>query len=390
MRTVGIIAEYNPLHRGHAWHIEQAKKAAGAEAAVVVMSTAFTQRGEAAILAPTDRARMALAAGADAVFALPVMWAVRDAEHFALGGVSILHSLGVDAISFGAETAELPRLQRAAELLSHPPESMQAALRQHLQAGQPYPAAVHRAAEAADPETAALLREPNCILAVEYLRAMKRLDSGMEVCPIRREGGYHATSLGEAMPSATAVRGAIQRGDWRGAEAAMTAESFAILRDAAHKGRIHRPEALDTALLYRLRTMGDMASLPDVSEGIEMRLRASAMRCTSREEMLQDAKTRRYPYARLSRLCAHALLGVTADMLRAQELPPAAWLLGLKKGSEGLMGQMAKGGFPIIAKAADYALGGEWFEVEKRAYDLWALGAGSEAGLAMRQGVVRE
>jgi len=390
MRTVGIIAEYNPLHHGHAWHIAQAKKAAGADYAVVVMSSAFTQRGEAAIVSPSDRARMALAAGADAVFALPVMWAVRDAEHFALGGVSILHSLGVEAISCGVEIAHLDGLKRALRLLDDPPESMQAALREALEMGVSYPTALHMAMKQTDLAASYLLTKPNCTLAVEYLRAMKRVGSQMEVYPIRRQGSYHTTTLGEEpMPSATAVRSAILRGDWQGAESAMPPEAFAILRSAAQQGRIHRPEALDTALLYRLRTMLDANKLPDVSEGIEMRLLWSARQCTSREAALQDAKTRRYTYARLSRLCAHALLGVTQDMVDAQPLPPAAWLLGLKKGSEPLMGKLAQSGFPIIAKAADYKQGGDWFEVEKRAYDLWALGVGEACGLALRQGVAR-
>lgn len=390
MRTVGIIAEYNPLHQGHAWHIAEAKKAAGADYAVVVMSSTFTQRGEAAIVSPRDRAEMALAAGADAVFALPVCWAVRDAEHFALGGVSILHSLGVDAISFGVEIDHLKGLWRAADMLSDPPEAMKAALREALEMGVSYPTAMHMAMKKADLAASYLLTKPNCTLAVEYLRAMKRLGSGMEVYPIRRQGSYHTTMLGEdPMPSATALRAAILRGDWAGAKAGMPDAAWDILRRAAQQGRIHRPDALDQALLYRLRTIQDASNLPDVSEGIEMRLLWSARQCPTREATLQDAKTRRYPYARLSRLCTHALLGVTQEMLDAQPLPPAAWLLGLKKGSEALMGRLKQGGFPIIAKAADYPRGEEWFEIEKRAYDLWALGVGEACGLALRQGVAR-
>ena len=110
MRILGIIAEYNPFHSGHAHHLREARRVSGADHVVVVMSSCFTQRGEAALLSPADRARMALSCGADAVFALPACWAVRDAEHFALGGVALLQALGCNAISFGAETADLPAL----------------------------------------------------------------------------------------------------------------------------------------------------------------------------------------------------------------------------------------------------------------------------------------
>ena len=118
MRVVGVVAEYNPFHRGHAHHLQTARRLAGADAVVAVMSGCFVQRGDAALLSPGVRARMALSAGADAVILLPCLWSVRDAEHFALGGVSLLSSLGVDAISFGAETADKACLRQAAHLLN--------------------------------------------------------------------------------------------------------------------------------------------------------------------------------------------------------------------------------------------------------------------------------
>ena len=120
VRIVGVIAEYNPFHAGHAWQLREARRLSGADYVVAVMSGCFTQRGEAALLTPADRARMALECGADAVFALPACWAVRDAEHFALGGVDLLHELGCDAISFGAECAEHPLLHSCAALLESP------------------------------------------------------------------------------------------------------------------------------------------------------------------------------------------------------------------------------------------------------------------------------
>ena len=392
MRTVGIIAEYNPFHRGHAHHLRKARELARADAVVVVMSSCFTQRGEAALLSPAERARMALAAGADAVFALPALWSARDAEHFALGGVSLLHSLGVDALSFGAETADASRLWDAARLLEQPDESFSAAMQAHLDRGLPYPAALSAAAEELSPGTGALLASPNNTLAVCYLRALLRLNADMDVFPVTREGSYHDTALADTMPSATALREAILRGDWCGARAAMPEEAFVLLQAAALHGRLHRPESLDLPLLYRLRMMSaeDLSQLPDLSEGIEYRLMEAAQSARSREELLQAAKTRRYPYARLSRLCAHALLGFTSDLLAETPLPPAAWLLGLRDSARPLMAQLNRSGFPIIAKAADFDRSPAWFQAELRAYDLWALGAGLPAGYALQMGVVKQ
>lgn len=390
MRVVGVIAEYNPLHLGHAHHLAEARRLANADAVVVVMSSVFTQRGDAALLSPADRARMALCAGADAVFALPAAWAVRDAEHFALGGVSILAGLGCDAISFGTEDTDLSSLRTAARLLEAPDEAFAADVRSRLEEGLPYPAALSAAMEDALPGCGVLLEKPNSTLAICYLRAMMRLNAAMDVIPVQRMGGYHDSALGGSLPSATALRGAILRGDWAKVRGAMPEAAYDILRDAAAAGRIHRPEALDTALLYRLRTMSptDFAALPDVSEGIENRLASAAETARTREEVLQAAKTRRYPYARLSRLATHALLGMTNDFFAAQSAPEAAMLLGFRREKRELFTHFKeRGTLPILGKAADYDRSVPWFAAESRAYDIWALGAGMPAGLALTQGV---
>lgn len=390
MRVVGVIAEYNPFHLGHAHHLAQARRLAGADAVVAIMSSVFTQRGDAALLSPADRARMALSAGADAVFALPAAWAVRDAEHFALGGVAIAAGLGCDALSFGTEVNELPRMRQAARLLEAPDAAFSASVQARMQSGLSYPGAVSSAMEAALPGAGALLESPNSTLGICYLRAMLWLGTSMEAVPVQREGGYHDTRLQGGLPSATALRGAILRGDWPTVRAAMPEEAHQVLRAAAALGCIHRPEALDTALLYRLRTMSraDYAALPDVSEGIERRLAAAAESACSREALLQSAKTRRYPYARLSRLATHALLGLTDALLRAEELPRAAWLLGFRRENRALLTHLReRATLPILGKAADADRSAPWFAAEMRAYDLWALGAGLPAGLALTQGV---
>lgn len=390
MRVVGVIAEYNPFHLGHAHHLAEARRLSNADSVVVVMSSVFTQRGDAALLSPADRAKMALSAGADAVFALPAAWAVRDAEHFALGGVSLLAGLGCDSISFGTESTDLSALQTTARLLESPDEAFSAAIHTHMEAGLPYPAALSAAMEAAQPGCGALLETPNSTLAVCYLRTLQRLNAQMEVVPVQRVGSYHDYALCSALPSATALRSAILRGDWAKVRPAMPEAAYRILRQAAAEGRIHRPEALDSALLYRLRTMADTeyAALPDASEGVENRLAAAAETARSRAELLQTAKTRRYPYARLSRMATHALLGFTGDALAAEPLPQAAWLLGFRKDKQALFTHFKEQGtLPILGKAADVDRGTPWFAAECKAYDIWALGAGLPAGLALTQGV---
>lgn len=390
-RMLGVIAEYNPFHLGHAYHLQKARELAQAEHVVVVMSSCFTQRGEAALLSPADRAKMALSCGADAVFALPSLWAVRDAEHFALGGVALLKGLGCDAISFGTETDDLPLLIAAARMLEMPGEEFSAALNTSLSQEASYPAAVSAAAEVVLPGSGALLSSPNSTLAICYLRAMIRLQTDMAVIPVQRHSGYHETDLTDAFPSATAARSAFLRGDWQRLQRALPDAAYRVLSQAACEGRVHRPEALDQALAYRLRTMtaNDYASLPDLSEGIEYRLMAAASKACTRESILEAAKTRRYPHARLSRLATHALLGMDDSLFQSSPLPDAGWLLGYRRDSRNIFAHIRQfGSIPVIGKPADFDRSIPWFSTEARAYDLWALGAGLPSGLAFTQGIV--
>ena len=388
MRIVGVIAEYNPFHWGHAHHLAQARAVSGADDVVAVMSGCFVQRGEAAILSPVDRARMALENGADVVILLPAMWSLRDAEHFALGGVSLLHGLGCDAISFGAEDANLSRLTAAAQLLEAPDAAFEAALRRHLDKGLPHPAALSAAAEEVMPGLGALLASPNNTLAVCYLRAMLRLNAPMEAYPIPRVGSYHATTLDEPLPSATAVRGAMLRGDWASTLRALPENAHPILMTAAQEGRIHLPDALDLPLLYRLR-MGSITHLPGVTEGIDDRLLAAAATSADRETLLDNAKTRRYPRARLARLCAHALLNITQADLDATPLPPAALLLGFRQEATPLLKHLSAGSIPLLTRAADFPKEADWFRIERRAWDLWALGCGLPSDMIFTQKLIR-
>ncbi len=245
MRTVGVIAEYDPFHLGHAYHLQQARQRTQADWVLCVMSGCFTQRGQGALLSPAQRARMALESGADVVLELPVPWAVREAEHFALGGISILHRLGcITHVAFGAETDDLPALSRCAALLEQPSPSLDAAVRERLAQGVSHPAALGGALEALFPGLG--LSKPNNVLGLCYLRALLRLHSSIQPVLVPRAGDYHATDWSGGFPSATAVRGAISRGDWLRVSQALPQRSYALLRAAVQRGELFHPQVLDT------------------------------------------------------------------------------------------------------------------------------------------------
>ena len=381
--VVGIICEYDPFHRGHRRQFELIRERLPGARIVCLMSGPFTQRGMPALHAPAMRARAALEAGADLVLELPCAFSVREAEAFALGGVSLLTRLGfVTHLSFGAEDG-LEALWPAVELLEAPTPAFKNALRASLGRGLSYAAAQGQALDCClDVSDEPPWKKPNNILALCYLRALRRLDSPLIPLPVCREGDYHAAGLSpRTWPSATAVRAAFLRGD------------EAAVRDACGyelpAAPVCLPDALDRVLLYKLRAQSAqaLALLPGCAEGLENRLKACAAQAATREELLLRLKTRRYAYARLSRLCCHALLDITGDFLSAHPLPTYARLLGLRRGAA--LPDLRQSAVPVLSRACDSASPDALLALDLRAYDLWALGAGLAQGLMRTQPVTR-
>ena len=365
METAGIVAEYNPFHRGHAWHIAETRRRLGGDAPVVcVMSGHWVQRGECALADKWLRAALALDRGADLVVELPTPWAMASAESFARGAVSLLAATGVvDVLSFGSETGELAPLEEAAAALDAPdyPERLRAALGRGLS----FPAARQEAAGAA------CLSAPNNNLGVEYLRSLRALGSTIRPLTVPRQGAGHDGPAAGGFASASELRRLLRAG--RGEEAApyLTAPWSGELADMQH---------IERAVLARLRTMGegDWAALPDGggAEGLPSRLAKAAREAVSLEDFYTRAKTRRYPHARLRRLALAAFLGLRAAERPAA--PPYVRVLGLGGRGRALLRKMKDTcPLPVIVKPAQAReLDGParaLFESEARYTDLYGL-----------------
>lgn len=400
MRVAGIVAEYNPFHNGHAHHIEKTRESGGgceATHVVAVMSGSFVQRGEPAMLNKFDRARAALAGGADLVLELPLPWSLTSAEKFAFGAVSMLDSLGcVDVISFGSEAGTLSPLERAVNTMES--ERYQNLMRYFMTTGISFPEAQQKAlTEIAGASCGDLLSTPNNTLAIEYIKALRRLSSPIQPFTVPRYRVQHDSSvpLGN-FASATYLRSVIQNDRLSASFPFMPTACTSVLSDAAAQGRAPAlREPLERAVLSRLRSLSldDIAALPAISEGLENRLYNAIRTASSLEELENAVKTKRYPLTRVRRLLWAAYLGVPKTAPDAK--PPYLRILAANTRGKEILSN-AKPQIPLLHRASQVEKMDEeckrLWELECRATDLHALAFPKplSCGMDMTTGLIRE
>ncbi len=318
MRSVGLITEYNPFHNGHLYHLEESKKAAGAEVAVAVMSGHFLQRGEPALVDKWVRAEMALRAGVDVVIELPFAWACNSAPHFATGAVQALNALGcVDALCFGSESGDLKALEGCARLLLEQEDEVLRRTSQLLRAGKNYPEARALVAEelSNDKAIAELLASPNNILGIEYLKALVKTASPIRPLTIRRTGaGYHETRAVDKIASATGIRNMLEEGQQ--VDPYIPASAYEPLRQALDEGRCCDAGHLHRLLLSRIfRGADSLVGLYQAENGIERRLFEAAEASSDLEGLINAVKCRHHTRTRIQRILCYVLNEVRSEQL---------------------------------------------------------------------------
>lgn len=381
MKTVGIIAEYNPFHNGHQYHLNESKALTESEGVVCVMSSSFLQRGEPGLLDKWERTKMALAGGADLVIELPMPYAVRSAEFFAYGAVSLLDATGVvDSISFGSEAGELDNLNEIASILASEPGEFDHLIGKYLGQGLSYPQARTKALKdyidrdnndfsIDGQEVMELTSNPNNILGIEYLKAIHRLDSDLKPITIPRlKVGYHETNITGKIASATAIRETLWERYQEGEELiddkllnTLPKTSRQILCDAidSGKGPIFMEDFSSQVLtLLRRASAEKIKTLFDVRGGLENRIKEAADNATSINQLIELVKTKRYTWTRIQRIIFHFLLNLTSleceyfDQLGG---PQYIRVLGFtRKGRHILAKMKEEARLPIITTVSSY------------------------------------
>ena len=367
MKVCGIIAEYNPFHNGHAYHIEKTKEVTNCDAIVAIMSGNFVQRGTPALFDKWTRTEMALKNGIDLVIELPTYYATSSAEFFAQGSVGLLDSLGiVDSLSFGAKTTDLDALKRVANVLYLEPNDYKTMLQNELKKGLSFPIARSNALknfikkEYDAKYISEILLDANNVLGIEYLKALMYNNSPIVPNIIQRKGeDYNSTNIVDGVCSATAIRKLLEKQEIEILQDVMPKESFDILNTELLSGK--QPmniEKYEKEIFYILRRSlaNDLFELADVSEGLENVLKKASNETTEIEKIIDMMKSKRYTRTRIQRILLHALLNITKDEVNNYKYNPQyIRVLGFTKTGEKLLTQIYnKSNLPIVTSVSKF------------------------------------
>lgn len=365
MKTVGIIAEYNPFHEGHSYHIKKVKEITGAKYVIAVMSGDFTQRGLPAVIDKYERTKMALSCGIDLVIELPSVYACQSAEYFALGAISILHNLGcVDSICFGSECGDIHILSKIADQLIAPSELFHASMQHYIKTGCSYPEARTNSLLAVDPDFCNytdVLTTPNNILGIEYIKAIKRLNSPIVPYTMKRIGSdYHDRRLGVHQSSAMAIRHSLKEQNTLELIKDQVPEPvYKILQENYGKHFPIYSSDFSGQLQYKLLTEAGngFSQYADVSKDLSDKICKNLFKFTDFESFCDTLKSKDLTHARISRCLAHILLDMKAEDLQYYKengVTFYARMLGFHEKATPLLSNIKQNTkIPLISKLAD-------------------------------------
>lgn len=331
MKVVGIVAEYNPFHLGHRYHIQKSKEETGADCVIAVMSGNLVQRGDMAVTDKFIRAQEAIKNGADLVLEIPVCYSCQSAEIFARGSIEILDALGVvDFLAFGSESADINLIRDVAAILSDEGEEFQKNLKFFLSEGISFPLARQRALSKSIEENHAeeIISASNDILAIEYLKNLKLIKSSIRPFAIKRiSSTYNDENINNMFPSATAIRKVLREkkneqediSDLNKLMKKSTTKDMAqkLTQSFSEDNLISFDDFYEELKLIILREECQIKKYFEVNEGIENLILKNILTCYSLEDLIEKVKTKRYTRTRIRRTLLNILIGITkSDMHR--------------------------------------------------------------------------
>lgn len=363
--VLGIISEYNPFHNGHLYHLETSKEITNSKYTICIMNGNFTQRGNTSVIDKWSKAEMAILNGIDLVIELPTIYGISSAENFAEGAIKILNSLNiVNSVSFGSELGDITILDTFAKILHEQPKEYCTMLNHELNLGLSFPKARENALLMYLNDIrkyANILSDSNNILAIEYLKALRKYKSNIQPITIKRKAvNYNSNEKINNIASATGIRRLINDNKFDGIIDVMPNNSYRILKDKISRGEIVPDiSKFEKEIIYNIRKMSleSIRNLPDVSEGLENSLKTAANSCNNINDLLSMVKSKRYTLSRLQRILLYVLLDISKkDMQDSYKAQPYIRVLGFNESGQNLLSTIANSNpsLPIITSVKKF------------------------------------
>ena len=351
-KVLGIIAEYNPFHLGHLYHLKKSIENTNAKYTVILMGGNFTQRGDCSIINKWAKTSMALQNGADLVIELPVVYNISSAENFAEGAIKILNELKiVDYLSFGAETDDINSLIEISQILFEEPKEFKKVLSNELNRGISFPKAREIALISFLKNSLKykdIICSSNNILGIEYLKAIQKYNSNIKPFLIKRLGNNYNDEIitDTSFASATSIRNMLKNKGILAIKPYIPNVSYNIIEKCVNEGQfVYDISSFDMQIIYNLRKMSinEIANLPDVSEGLEFAIKKACNKCNSVREFISNIKSKRYTLARISRILLYALLDISKnDIELSKQITPYVRVLGFNSNGKKLLSEISK------------------------------------------------
>lgn len=318
MKVVGIIAEYNPMHNGHVYHIQKAKEVTNSNYSIVIMSGSFTQNGNIAIYDKFERAKIATEYGADLVIELPTIYSVSSARYFAFGAVNILNKLNiVDSICFGSECDNIEILNNISDIILQNENKIWEEINIYLKSGISFAnARIKALSKFLNDEQLLILDKPNNILGLEYINEIKRQKSNIKPFLIKRECScFNELNLNKnsKFTSATSIREAINKNNIECIKQYVPNSTYKLIENKKPTFNQNLFDILKFKIISS--NIQDIRNISEVTEGLENKIFKEINNSNNYDKFVKNIKSKRYQLSKIKRMLVNVLLNITKDDL---------------------------------------------------------------------------
>lgn len=365
MKILGIIAEYNPFHNGHLYHINASRKKSNCDAVVIAMSGNFVQRGEPAIIDKWRRAESAIFCGADLVVEIQQPYSCQNAEMFASAAFKALESIPIDTLSFGCENSNIELLYQIANLQLHNSLEYNNNIKNFLNLGLSYPNAVNKTiSKLLGEEAAHYISTPNNLLSLEYLKNCSKSKHDIDILPITRKGANYNDQIIDGLnPSATSIRNALLKNDLTLIKNVIPKKSYALITDFyTMHGKFNSLDNYLDIIYYSIisNNKEHLENIFNISEGLENRIYNNIFKHDTINDFILSLKSKRYTYARIRRILLNILLNINKNLKNDFPFEKSNYIKVLAFNNMGrkVLKEAKNSNTQIITKTSDYKKAG--------------------------------